>query len=304
MSDSTEDQHTFYTDSRTFMVTDLVPDYKYRGFNNRLRSRSLQVKSWLCVGLDPEQSKMPAGISISANGIQRFCEEIIAATHQYAVCFKINVAFFEAFGSSGWIALEHVRAAVPHDVPVILDAKRGDIGNTSAAYAAALFDALDGDGITVSPYLGWDGLEPFFQRGGKGVLVLCRTSNPGSANLQELVINSEPLYLRLAREAVSLCVPADIGLVVGATQQDALAKVRGVHNDVMILAPGVGAQGASATDAVRLGANASGDNVLVSVSRDILYASGGTDFVEAAAASAQSLAAETWAAKESTSVNS
>jgi orotidine-5'-phosphate decarboxylase len=161
-----------------------------------------------------------------------------------------------------------------------------------------LFDTLDADAATVNPYLGWDGLEPFLEYSGRGVLVLCKTSNPGSADLQELMIDGRPLYLHVATAALRQQARAEVGLVVGATQAEALERVRRLDEQVLILAPGVGAQGAAALDAVRIGGNTAGENLLASVSRDILYASSDASFTDSARAVAQKWAAETWAAGE------
>jgi orotidine-5'-phosphate decarboxylase len=281
------------------MVTDSVPKYKARSFAERVRNRADSIHSWLCVGIDPDPVRLPAGLAADASGVGAFCREIVCATSDVAVCFKVNVAFFEAFGPAGWEALARLRDAMPDNIPVMLDAKRGDIGNTSAAYARSLFDLLRADAVTVSPYLGWDALEPFTAYEGRGVFVLCRTSNPGSRDVQELEVGGEPLYLHVAREAIGLDVPADVGLVVGATQPDALRRVRALDDDVILLAPGVGAQGATAAEAIAAGGSRKGDNVLASVSRDILYASRGADYSQAAAESARRWAAESWHAKES-----
>jgi orotidine-5'-phosphate decarboxylase len=281
------------------MVTDLVPEYKHRSFARRVRSRALACRSWLCVGLDPDPARLPAGCPDNATGIGMFCRDIVRATADVAVCFKINVAFFEAFGPAGWESLARLREDMPDDVPVMLDAKRGDIGNTSAAYARALFDVLGADAVTVSPYLGWDALEPFTAYDGRGVFVLCRTSNPGSRDVQNLLVDGEPLFLRVARAAIGLDVAASVGLVVGATQPDALRSVRALDDGVVLLAPGVGAQGATARDAIVAGGNAHGDNVLASVSRDILYASRGADYASAAGEAAVRWATESWDARES-----
>jgi orotidine-5'-phosphate decarboxylase len=183
---------------------------------------------------------------------------------------------------------------MPPGVPVIADAKRGDIGNTSQAYARAIFDVLDFDAVTVNPYLGWDSLLPFMERRGRGVFVLCKTSNPGSSDLQDLCIDGEPLYLRVAREAMALDVPADVGLVVGATYAEAMRSVRSVAPAALFLVPGAGAQGGTIEEAMARGRDSSGEGVLLSISRDILYASSGSDFAEAAAKWARTYAGNTW----------
>jgi len=276
------------------MVTDSVTKSQALSFSGRLRDRARERRSWLCVGLDPDIDRLPSALNPSPSGVVEFCRSLIQATCQYAVAFKINFAFFEALGPDGWRALQEVREAVPTGVPVIADAKRGDIGSTSRAYAKGIFEVLGFDAVTVSPYVGWDGLEPFLAYGGKGVFVLCRTSNPGSSALQALEINGQPLYMRIAREALQLPGPADVGLVIGATALDAAAEVRGISQDVLLLLPGVGAQGAAARETVSVAANRRGDNALLPVSRQIMYASSGEDYAKRAADAAQELAAATW----------
>jgi orotidine 5'-phosphate decarboxylase subfamily 2 len=280
------------------MVTDSVQEAQPGGFAERLRQRSRAIKSWLCIGLDPDPVKFPPNVPRTASGMLQFCREIIQSTQQFAVCYKINSAFFEAFGSPGWKALEDVRAEVPPKIPVILDSKRGDIGNTAAAYAKALFDSLRADAVTVNPFLGWDSLQPFLDYSGCGVLIVCRTSNPGSRDFQELEIQGEPLYMRIAREALLQRVPADVGLVVGATHPEALERVRRLDEEIIILAPGVGAQGASVAQAVRAGSNSNGDNLLASASRDILYPSSRGAPADEARRVAELWAGESWRVKE------
>ena len=193
----------------------------------------------------------------SAAGVTRFCTEIIAATHDLAAAFKLNFAFFEAMGADGWQALEAVRRAIPAGVPVIADAKRGDIPNTAEAYARAIFEVLGFDAVTVSPYLGWDSILPFARRAGTCVFVLCKTSNPGASTFQDLLVDGMPLFLHVARDGLALQTSADLGFVVGATQPEALRTVRALSEDVLLLVPGVGAQGAQAATALQLGGNTS-----------------------------------------------
>lgn len=280
------------------MVTDVASAGQAPAFADRLRTRARAARSWLCVGLDPDPAQLPSGLPRSAEGLATFCREIIDATAGSAACFKINVAFFEPFGWRGWRQLETVRDQIPSDIPVILDAKRGDVGNTAAAYARAMFDTLHGDAMTASPYLGWDALEPFLAWEGRAVFVLCRTSNPGSRDPQELRVDGEPLYLRVARQAIGRQAAAEIGLVVGATQPAALRAVRALDQSTVILAPGVGAQGGTVQGAMRHGSSDGGDNLLAAVSRDILYASPGADFATAAHRTAATIAAETWGVRE------
>ncbi len=256
-------------------------------FSHRLAVRAQEVGGWLCVGLDPQLERLPLSVARTPEGIVQFCQAIIAATSPFAVAFKINFAFFEALGSQGWRALANVRDSIPANIPAIADAKRGDIGTTSSAYAQAIFSGLAFDAVTVSPYLGWDALQPFFDYEEKCSFVLCRTSNPGAGAIQELTVCGEPLYLLLARDALNQGGKGEIGLVVGGTQPTALASVRGLSQDVLLLVPGIGAQGASAEESVRLGANRDKANAIINVSRDILYASGGENFADVAGETAQ-----------------
>lgn len=278
--------------TRSFMVTDQVPLRKEPLLSHRLRERAQAVGSWLCVGLDPDLNRLPSGCAPTTDGVVRFCREIIDATADLVACFKINFAFFEALGPEGWRALSIVRRSVPNGIPVIADAKRGDIGSTSAAYASAVFDQLDFDAVTVSPYLGWDAIAPFGNYAGRGILVLCRTSNPGGRDFQHLVVDGEPLYMHVARQTLAQSMAAELGLVVGAGNLDALRQVRALSSKVLVLAPGAGTQGADAREAVLAGANSDGENILVPVSRAIIYASGSSDFASAARSAAQRFALE------------
>lgn len=278
------------------MVTDSRPSSQPLGFARRVRARARESGSWLCIGLDPEVEFLPSHLPRTPAGVTEFCTQIVDATAASAVCYKINFAFFEALGPDGWRVLHEVRSAIPTTIPVIGDAKRGDIGNTDEAYARGILDVLDFDAVTVSPYLGRDSIEPFAARPGKCALVLCKTSNPGAVDLQERVIDGEPLYVHVARDVLSWDTTGELGLVVGATQPHALRRVRSMSADLLLLVPGVGAQGAGAAEATRLAANAQGENALISASRQILYASNGRDFARAAASVAEEIAADTRAA--------
>jgi len=263
-------------------------------FADRVRETAHRKQSWLCLGLDPDPSRLPEGIAPDIHGIVHFCNEIINATHRHVAAYKLNFAFYEALGAEGWRALQQVREAVPTGTPVIADAKRGDIPNTSRAYAGAIFEKLGFDAVTVTPYVGWDGVAPFAAYRGNGVFVVCKTSNPGAADLQDGLIDGQPLYIRVARKALSLKCESDIGLVVGATHPESLRVVRSLSSSALILAPGIGTQGASTAEAMAVGANLDGDNLLVNVSRSILYASSDRDFAAAAGRRAAQIAAETW----------
>lgn len=282
------------------MIHNLTSASQPGSFADGIRQRAHSLRTWLCVGLDPDPERLPEHLPRTPAGVVRFCTEIIEATHDLATAFKLNFAFFEALGSDGWRALEAVRRAIPAHVPAIADAKRGDIPHTAAAYARAVFDVLEFDAVTVSPYLGWDAIAPFADRAGKGVLVLSKTSNPGASTFQDLMVGDDPLYLQIARDGLAQQTAADIGFVVGATQLGALEAVRALSEDVLLLVPGVGAQGAQAAAALQAGGNRSGDNAIVPVSRDILYASSGADFAEAARNASERRARELWLEHEPT----
>ena len=246
-------------------------------------------RSLLCVGLDPWRPSMPVA------DVADFCRAIIDATADLVCAFKPNYAFFEAEGIPGLHALLAAVDAVPDGVPVILDAKRGDLGNTAAAYAKAAFDMWGADAVTVNPYQGRDAAQPFLDYADRGVFVLARTSNPGSAEFQDLAVRGadgeRALYEEVAARAAAWNDNGNVGLVVGATAPDELAQVRSIAGSMPILVPGVGAQGGDLEASVRNGADASGRRVLISASRSVLYASKGADFADAARAEAERLRA-------------
>lgn len=239
-------------------------------FFARLTDRACQSDSLLCVGLDPHPDLLDTP---SAKAARDFCLRLVDACAPFACAFKPNSAFFEAMGPAGLVALGEVIAAVPDSIPVVLDAKRGDIASTAAAYARAVFDVMGADALTVSPYLGWDSVVPFLERPERGVFVLCKTSNPGADELQSVILRSgEPLYVRVARHAAAWAAEhgqENVGLVVGATDPRAMARVREAAPDLWILAPGVGAQGGDLADALDAGLRADRSGVLVTVSRSL-----------------------------------
>jgi len=244
------------------------------GFVDKLNEAITRSNSLLCVGLDPEVGKFPADFLPDAPTTARvkaFCLDIIAQTADLVCCYKPNSAFFEQYGAEGWDALcEVIAACHAADVPVLLDAKRGDIGSTAKAYARAVFDELDADAVTVSPYLGRDSIAPFLAYPGKAVFALCFTSNPSAAEVQQH--GAPPLFERIAVQAQAWGNATQLGFVVGATQPEALATVRALAPDRWILAPGVGAQGGDVEAALSAGLDAQGSGMLVPVSRAVLYA--------------------------------
>jgi orotidine-5'-phosphate decarboxylase len=265
-------------------------------FIEALRQRWRDANSLVCVGLDPEPSRFPVQLAKQPDAVFEFCRDIVDATAEYACAFKPQIAHFAAVGAEGALGrlVAHIHAAHP-TIPVILDAKRGDIGSTAAHYATEAFDRYGADAVTVNPYLGRDSLQPFLDRPGKGVIVLCRTSNPGAGDLQDLLVSSahaqpRPLYQHIAeRVASEWNEDGQCALVVGATWPAQLAEVRAIVGNLPLLVPGVGAQGGDVEAIVRNGRDADGAGLLVSSSRAILYASGGANYADAARAAAKAL---------------
>ena len=256
----------------------------------RLRARLARLGAPLCLGIDPHPDSLPAGFPADAQGIERFARGIVEAASEHAVAVKINVAFFEAFGSSGIAALERVRSDLPADLFVILDAKRGDIGPTAERHAAALFGHLQADAATLSPYLGEDAIEPFLAFPDRVVYVLTRTSNPSAGTIQDLIVDGTSLHGHVARWVADRWPGGRVGLVVGATRPDDLRHLRELVPGPGFLIPGIGAQGGELDAAVACchGTDAPG---VVNVSRAIANASSGDDWQEAAGAAAASLRA-------------
>jgi uridine monophosphate synthetase len=239
-------------------------------FFEKLDQRAKAIDSLLCVGLDPHPDDLPEQTATAA---KEFCLRLINATHAVALAFKPNAAFFEALGPEGWEALAEVIRAVPEGIPVILDAKRGDISSTAQAYADSAFTRLGADAITLSPYLGYDSLAPFMADPEKGIFLLCKTSNPGSVDLQDLPLGghdrSMTVYEKVAELAHTWGANGNLGLVVGATFPEALRRVRRLAPDEWFLAPGLGAQGADLAEAMQAGLRADGLGLLINVSRGI-----------------------------------
>jgi orotidine-5'-phosphate decarboxylase len=250
-------------------------------FSDKLRAAIDRGDSLLCVGLDPDPARLPAGVGVTA-----FNRRIIEATHDLVCCFKPNIAFFEALGRDGMTVLRDTLAAVPADVPVILDAKRGDIGHTAEAYARVIFEDLGADATTINAYGGGDSVEPFIRYADRGVFIWCRSSNPGATDLQDLPVHHEgrpmPFWQALAMKARQWDVNHNIGLVIGATYPAELAEARSIAGEMPILAPGVGAQAADIDAAVRAGIDSEGRGMIVNASRQVLYASSGPDYADAA----------------------
>jgi orotidine-5'-phosphate decarboxylase len=263
----------------------------------RLADRSAAVGTVLCLGIDPDPEGLPDGFSRDVAGVEAFATLLLRAAAPFVAAVKPNLAFFEAFGSAGLVAFERVRAAVPAGIPVVIDAKRGDIGTTSMRHAGALYDALGADAVTVSPYLGEAAIRPLLERADRLAYVLCRTSNPGAGELQDLEVAAdgsrpaEPLWARVAARAAGWGPGGTVGLVVGATAPLELRAIRALAPGLAFLVPGVGAQGGDVGAVLESGPATAppaggrsdatpraGGGLLVNVSRGI--ASAATDPVE------------------------
>jgi len=272
-------------------------------FIDQLQAASTRNQSLLCAGLDPELGRFPAGMARDADGIYGFCARIVDACADLVCAFKPQIAYFAAQRAESQLErlIAHIRQAAPH-VPVILDAKRGDIGSTAGQYAREVFERYGADAVTLSPFMGFDSIEPYLRYPGKGAFLLCRTSNPGGGDLQNqrlADVDGQPLlYEHIARLAQTTWnINGQLGLVVGATYPREIERVRVLAPTLPLLIPGVGAQGGDAAATVRAGWRA-GSPIIVNSSRAILYASSGADFAAAARAAAQAARAELNAARE------
>jgi orotidine-5'-phosphate decarboxylase len=253
-------------------------------FLDKLLSAGRRNRSLLCIGLDPDVTLMPK------TGLFDFNKAIIDATTDLVCAYKPNLAFYEALGINGLKVLQQTVEYIPDFIPTIGDGKRGDIGNTAKAYAKALFESFGFDAATVNPYLGFDSIEPFLEYEGRGIFILCRTSNPGAADFQSLVDSRGiPLYEAVARKAGEWNSRGNVGLVVGATCPDELKTVRKLCPQMPILIPGVGAQGGDLLSVVKNGIDDRGEKAIITISRQIIYASKEKDFAEAARHCAQRL---------------
>ena len=260
-------------------------------FIEALRKRWTDANTLVCVGLDPEPARFPAHLRDDPDAVFSFCQAIVDATADLACAFKPQIAHFAALGAE--YALQRIVAHVHQShpgVPVILDSKRGDIGSTAQHYVTEAFERYAADAVTVNPYLGRDSVQPFLDRADKGVVVLCRTSNPGAGDLQDLEVDGKPLYQHVAAKVANEWnAHGNCLLVVGATWPQQLAQVRAIVGDVPFLVPGVGAQGGDVAAMVANGRTADGTGLVVSSSRAILYAGNDADFADAARAAAKDL---------------
>ncbi len=249
-------------------------------------------KSFLCVGLDTDIKKIPSHLLKEKDPIFEFNRQIIEETHEYAVAYKPNIAFYEALGSKGWDSLEKTLEIIPSEIFTISDAKRGDIGNTSSLYARAFFDNMNFDSVTVAPYMGKDSVSPFLEFEGKWAIVLALTSNEGSSDFQQLSLaNNTHLYEEVLKVSQTWGTPDNLMYVVGATKAKALADIRKIVPEHFLLVPGVGAQGGSLEEVAQYGMN-SKCGLLVNSSRGIIYADNSKDFAKVAKTQAKELAQE------------
>jgi orotidine-5'-phosphate decarboxylase len=257
-------------------------------FNQQLQSAWASQGSMLCVGFDPDSKRLPTSLQGKPEGIFEFCREIADATADLVCSFKPQFAYFASQRAEAQLEklIRHLKDHYP-DIPVILDSKRGDIGSTAEHYAMEVFERYGADAVTVSPYMGFDTIEPYLRHQGKGVIVLCRTSNPGGSDLQFLNVSpdGQPLYLHVAKLAAQQWNSSgQISLVLGATFPEEITKVRAIVGDMPLLIPGIGAQGGDIDATVKAGAipNKPGTGMIINSSRAILYASSGSDFAQAA----------------------
>jgi orotidine-5'-phosphate decarboxylase len=260
----------------------------------KLRAAWAAQDSMLCVGLDPDAKRYPAHLANDPDRAYTFCKAMVDATAPYACAFKPQIAYFAAQGAETQLErlCAYIRSAYPAHV-LVLDSKRGDIGDTAKQYAIEAYERYHADAVTVNPYMGFDTIQPYLAHAGKGVIVLCRTSNAGGSDFQSLAVGNttgqnELLYERIARLAATQWnANGQLSLVVGATFPAELSKVRAIVGDMPLLVPGVGAQGGDVLATVTAGKNAHGYGMMINSSRAVLYASSGTDFAQAAAKVAQ-----------------
>jgi len=258
-------------------------------FTERLRGIQGERNSLVCIGLDTDSGKLPASLGTGGDRVYEFNRRIIDATHDLVCAYKINLAFYEVTGERGWRTVRQTLSAIPNDVVSIGDAKRGDIGNSSAMYAKALAQGYGFTASTVNPYMGFDSVEPFLADPGRGAFILAVTSNPGAKDFQYLKTAGRPLYERVIRKARSWNMNGNIGLVVGATRPKEMQSIRRMVPDMPILIPGIGAQGGDLKAAVRCGCDRYGTLAVINASRSVIFASSGDDFGEAARTAALTL---------------
>ncbi len=259
-------------------------------FVERLDAAVKKNNSLLCIGLDIDLKRIPASLLNKGDPIFDFNKAIIDSTKDLVCAYKPNIAFYEMYGIYGLQALIKTIEYIGGEVPVILDAKRGDIGNTALAYAKAAFDVFKADAVTLNPYMGFDSIEPFLSYKDKGLFILCLTSNPSSKDFQTEGV--EPLYKKVAKKVKIWNNFGNCGIVVGATRPDELKEIRAILPDIPVLIPGIGAQGGDLAHSVRYGANKRGERAIINSSRGIIFASSGEDFAGSARVAARKLKEE------------
>jgi len=257
-------------------------------FLQKLRHACQANDSFLCVGLDPDPQLMPPETDVN-----EFVASVVEATSDLVTAYKINFAFFEAMGEDGFRHLNFARKCIPANIPIIADAKRADIGSTSCAYAKAIFEVMGFDAVTVSPYMGSDSIMPFISYADRGVFILCRTSNPGAKDFQDLLVtngtSAVPLYQEVSRKAGEWNQHGNIGLVVGATWPQEIELIRKQNPDMPLLIPGIGAQGGDIKLVSRYAIGQENKMGIINVSRSIIYASCEKDYATAARVKAQEI---------------
>ena len=251
-------------------------------FIEKLINISRKNNSLLCVGLDTDLEKIPKLLLKEDDPIFSFNQKIIYSTSDLVCAYKPNIAFYEACGSKGWEALKKTCESISKEIPIIVDAKRGDIGNTARMYAKAIFEDLGADAVTVNPYMGEDSVSPFLEYEDKCALILCLTSNKGAQDFQLSLIDGKPLYQIVAEKVLRWNKKENCGLVVGATYPEQLKKVREIAKLLPILIPGVGAQAGELESTIKFGTDEKGERAIINSSRGIIYASPEEDFAEAA----------------------
>ncbi|MFH2049449.1 MAG: orotidine-5'-phosphate decarboxylase [bacterium] len=249
---------------------------------DKLQSIQEENKSMICLGLDLDIKRMPPDYTKNPKGMFDFAMKIVEATSDQVCAYKPNLAFYESFGTGGISILKMIIDRIPDNIPIIVDAKRGDIGNTASHYAEALFEVLNADWVTVNPYMGYDSLRPFLEYKDRGTFILCLTSNPGSRDFQVLKVDNKPLYEIVAEKVVYWNKSGNCGLVVGATAPEQLKEIRNIAEDMPLLIPGVGAQGGSLEEATINGTDRFSKTALINVSRSVLYAGSGENFADCA----------------------
>jgi orotidine-5'-phosphate decarboxylase len=250
-------------------------------FLSKLMGAQRNQNSLLCVGLDADTKLLPSNVRKAPNPALEFNKRIIEATHDLVCAYKLNLAFYEALGDLGWETMRQTLAMIPGNIITIGDGKRGDIGNTSAQYAKALFE-LGFDAVTVNPYMGFDSIEPFLKDSQRGAFILALTSNPGSKDFQRLRVGRVPLYEKVAATAKKWNKNKNVGLVVGATYPKELSRIRKIVPTMPLLIPGIGKQGGDLKSSIRFGCDKHGELALINASRSVIYASLGEDFAAAA----------------------